>query len=228
MLWQGWRDLYNHRHVNALASMVSTHSPGIRVVCLTDTPEGIECETHPLPPDPKVPLNRKFNCYRRLWLYSAEAAEAFPGSILSIDLDCLILRDIRPLFSGHEFRILKSPRFHFNGSLQLHRTGTRTHFWNALDRHAVLTMYAQTRRRRLVGSDQRWLSWISPEEATFWEEDGVGYRDLKGASGDPVYDARLAHLLDEFRIIFFPGSLDSKPWSDAMKERTPQIYDAYM
>src|SRR5262245_29898947 len=95
-LWRGWRPVYDYRNVNAMVRMLEARllMPH-RVVCVTDMPHGIDCETVPLWEDkcrvdglkPKMP-----NSYRRLRLFSAEMAEQFPGWALSLDLDAVLAK----------------------------------------------------------------------------------------------------------------------------------------
>jgi len=75
-LWgsTGWRQGYNATHVNTLEKMVAANLSIPHVFkCITDMPEGINCETVPLWPSPPTQTHpTKPNCYRRLRAFSEE------------------------------------------------------------------------------------------------------------------------------------------------------------
>src|SRR5690606_24499060 len=88
---------FDHTHVNAAAHMVSANlDMPHRVVCITGQPEGIRCETRDVR-DISRKAAKKIGCdvgkvrdFRRLWLFTREAAEEFPDRVLNLDLDIVI------------------------------------------------------------------------------------------------------------------------------------------
>lgn len=233
-LWRGWRPLYDARHVNAVVAMLEDHAPGVPVVCFTNMPNGLNCETRPLPRAPRVPLRRKFDCYCRLWFFSAECAEQFPGVIMNIDLDVIINREILSLFSGEDFRLMHGAHAGaYNGSFWTHRTGTRTFLWDDFNGKAVQTMDRALRRgrdavkRRWVGSDQRWISYKTPNEPVYGDADGCEFAGNRFPD-TPEWQAKADRFLERGRLMFFPGAEGVKPWNPALKERHAGLYNRYM
>jgi hypothetical protein len=213
-LWKqdGMRTRYTARHVNVLANMVARNlSPPHEFVCFTDQPEGIACKTLPLPATPSVnwPASRP-NCFRRLWLFSKEAAEIFPGRIVNLDLDAVVCGPLDPLYDRPEdfvgWRDPYRPR-QYNGSMWLLTAGSRTKVWCEFKGNASLA-----RMQGRFGSDQGWLSATLPNEATWTDANGVlSYKSnvrKRGPNGA--------------RIVFFHGQ--PKPW-DLPKE--PWIKEHY-
>jgi hypothetical protein len=226
-MWKGWQPIYDASHVNAMGRMLDRFMPGTRFVCFTDWPTGIKYETAPLPPTPRLPMNGKRNCFRRMWYFSRECAGQFPGRLMNIDLDAIVLGDLRPLVTAHDFRILRAYVCPYNGGFWTHKTGTRTQVWNDLTPQNVRAMYRDRHARRWVGSDQRWLAYKIPGEATYDEADGVWYGHMPIKKPQPDHaDAR--RLLAENRLLFFPGSPGVKPWSDTVKKVCPPMHEAYM
>ena len=223
-LWAGWRAIYGAVHVNALARMLREHlHMPHRLVCVTDRPDGIECETFPLWDDPHVATApNKPNCYRRLKLFAREARDWFGPRVLSMDLDTLIVGDITPLISAHDFRICAGRSSPYNGSMWLLTAGTRTAVWDTFHpvrSPALIATLRQPGGTRYYGSDQAWISHVLPGEATWTEADGVhrfNARSLFEHRGVP----------DGARILFFPT--DAKPWGERMRQRCPAIYERYM
>lgn len=218
--WAGWRgEMYKAHHVNVLQSMVAEnlHIP-YRFVCVTDNAEGVNCETIPIWTDPDVPTRGKRpNCYRRLKVFSNEAKKIFKADrILSIDLDCVILDDITPLVTDHEFRVMQGKASPLNGSMFLHTLGTRPRFWNSFGCASpeLVRKKEMITKVRLYGSDQAWMSYCEPEAATWSTADGAYH-----------YSLLQKELPRTARICFFAGS--HKPWSPVIADKTPWGYDTY-
>jgi hypothetical protein len=220
--WDGWRAGYTAEQVNVLERMLKEHLHlDHRLVCVTDDPTGVRCETMEIWNYPVVEtLQGRPNCFRRLRLFSDEAGDMFGPRVLSIDLDCAIMGDITPLITDHDFRILQGEVAPYNGSMWLLRTGARPRAWDEFDPdtfHQAIAKTRTARHRPYYGSDQAWLSYVLPGEATWSEADGVyQYRNLALRSADVPNDAR---------IVFFAGS--RKPWDHALKRQMPIIYKTY-
>jgi len=234
-LWgsTGWRTGYGPEHVNACQRMVAKHlHVPHRFVCVTDNPEGIECETIPLWNHPVVDVERnKPNCYRRLYAFSKEAAQLFGPRFVSLDIDCLIMpgpdgRGITPLFENDaDFKILNGWRDErgcnpYNGSLWLMNAGARSHTWDNFDPAKSPAIAAQNKMpngKNYYGSDQAWIAHSNPNEPTWCREDGIlSYvRDMSHEDKIPK----------DCRIMFFAGQ--RKPWTPIMSRVHPAIWKEY-
>jgi hypothetical protein len=160
------------------------------------------------PPQPTT----KPNSYRRLRMFSEWAAQEFPGTILSIDLDAVVVSDLAPILTDHDFRINKGRCSPYNGGMWMLRTGTRQQVWDQFGCHA----YRTTRQRGWIGSDQAWIAHVCPNEATWDAEDGVYHYSLATRS-DP---------LPECRVMFTAGAI--KPWHEQFRKRHPVLHGIYM
>lgn len=222
--WHGWRgDTYRAEHVNALARMLRRHmSIDYRLICVTDDPVGItECHTFPLWSEPHVRVvHGRPNCYRRLRLFSSWAREWFGSRVLSIDLDVLVLADLAPLLAGDDdFRAFHGYATPLNGSLWLHRLGTRTHVWDTFDPATSPRLASDQRHangRRWYGSDQAWMSYQLPDAPTWTEADGLHYY-ARLPGGELPADAR---------AVFFTGP--KKPWVHDMDSAIRDRYLEYL
>lgn len=217
-LWQGWRPVYDASHVNAMCRMLRERlSLPHRVICVTDMPARItECETYPLwDIEFKMlgftdkPRAQQPNCYRRLRMFSQWAAEQWPGRILSIDLDVVLLKDIAPLITSEDFRINRGRVCKYNGGMWMLRTGSRLKAWDEL----TPTAFKVTQRKGMIGSDQAWLSHVLPGEAIWDATDGV-----------MQYSPRAVNL-SKVRAIFCAGGI--KPWNKQFALALPTIASEY-
>lgn len=215
--FEGYRSKFGPESVNTLAAMVARHYAGPhRVWCVTDDAGGINDAVRTLPlsphlsdvPNPTGP-QRNPSCYRRLWVFSQEAARIIGGRIVLMDLDCVITGDLAPLFEcSEDFVAWGDTRKdnHYNGSMVMHRAGTHTQLWEDFDPRLSPM---KTRRAGFFGSDQGWISYkLGNSGARFTRRDGVySYRNdisrgRRGTTG--------GKLPPGARIVFFHGHVD--PW----------------
>lgn len=161
------RKKYQAWHVNRMAAMFRRHLREPHdFVCVTDDPAGLDPElvrAVPLWPDladiPNPHGPREPACYRRLKLYSAEAAELVGERILAIDLDMVLVGDVTPLVQRREPVVLlptDAPNIPVNGSLQLITPGACPDVWTSFD---PATSPGLARRAGSYGSDQGWLGY---------------------------------------------------------------------
>jgi hypothetical protein len=211
--------MYKAHHVNVLQEMVAQNLQiPHRFVCVTDDPVGVKCETIKIWNDPEVQVQGKRpNCYRRLKVFSRDAKDIFKADrLLSIDLDCVIFKDITPLVTGDDFKIMMGKASPLNGSMFLHTLGTKVSIWNTFGCNAqdlVLRRERATKVRHF-GSDQAWMSYCEPKAPVWTPADGAyHYTLLKG------------DVPDDARICFFAGS--HKPWNPHIAEKAPRAYDIY-
>lgn len=194
VLCMKWGDKYGSHHVNVLESMLSRHlDMDYELVCITDDPHGVECRTLPLWEDDSE------GCFRRLDLFRPEIAEILGPRFVSIDLDCVIVADITPLFQRDEdFVIWQHPVFmgRYCGSMFMMDSGARAQIADA----------PRVRDRKFPGTDQEVISNLLPDEAVWTAEDGVHTKLM-------IRDK----LPRNARIVFYPGprdpSTDKCPWA---------------
>ena len=170
---------YTAHHVNVLKRMLERHCRiPFRLVCLTDDPRGIECETLPVP----TRYAELGGCYRRLWMFSDEA-KSLGERIASIDLDCVIVKDCTDIFNRSEDFIINAYNpchagerdQHYNGGLMLFNTGSRPELWNGFDPVETPLMLEENRKQNVcIGSDQAWIRMkLGKGEARYTNADGV-------------------------------------------------------
>lgn len=202
---------YTSKHVNILNNMLlrNCHIP-FRLVCFTDEPEGINCETMPIP----TKYAELGGCYRRLWMFSEEA-KILGDRIASIDLDCVIVNDCTHIFSRREefvmntynsFRINAIDQF-YNGSLIMFNAGARKQLWNDFNKiKTPLLLKVNSHKRLCIGSDQAWIRMK------------LGKKEARFSNANGVYEARQIKnsIPKNASIVFFSGpsdpTLDSREW----------------
>lgn len=229
-----WSRHYNSDHVNALERMLKQHlhTPH-KLVCVTDDPTGINCETVPLWEYGETKtLPEKPNCYRRLYAFSNEAKNIFGDKFISIDLDCLIMpgpdgEGITPLVNQpDDFVIVNGYReatkkgcCPYNGSMWLLKAGSRAAAWEEFNPEKS-PIEAQSNvlpnGKKYYGSDQAWLAHKFPNEKTWGPDDGVM---------SFVRDAKGKEIPESCRIMFFAGHI--KPWSNHLQIGHPPIWNEY-
>jgi hypothetical protein len=178
-----WRTDYSADDVNRLQAQLAEHvTVPHRLVCVTDMPEGIECETLPIWPD--VMTRRQAgpgaNCWRRLWAFSREAKDFFGADrILSIDLDVAVYRNIDDLvLEQAPFRVTRKadqPR-HYNGSLWSLRLGAHPEVWEDFNPACSPIIAEEALLMRVIkptGSDQMWFTHKLRGVPTWGREHGI-------------------------------------------------------
>ncbi len=211
---------YTPEHANIWASMIhrNTTLPH-RFVVATDWPtEQFDPIITPIPlwdewkglKNPKWAA-QKPHCYVRLKAFSREAGEFIGPRFVSVDLDCLVLDSLDPIFSRTEdflifHRFIDSQRFNilhnpYNGSMWMMTAGARAQVWEDF-KGLPSIMAAQSH----MGSDQAWITHrLGKFEAGWGREDGVlGWPNIQA-------DQRYEHTPPPgIRLIFFYGL--EKPW----------------
>jgi hypothetical protein len=221
----GYRSTFGPETVNVLRRMVARHFPHPhRFVCVTDDPRGLDSEVWvvedrrdfadlPSPHGGKNP-----SCYRRLRAFAPDAGDTFGGRFVSLDLDCVIVGDLTPLWLRPEPFVIwgdTAPRTRYNGSMYLLTAGARPQVWTDFDptRSPLQAMTAGN-----FGSDQAWISYcLGPGETRWTAADGVySYRNQI----QPHHNVLPANA----RVVIFHGALD--PWSREVR-RIPWVQEAY-
>jgi hypothetical protein len=223
---RGYRSEFGPETVNTLAKMVARHyKHPHRVVCVTDDPAGIDPSIGivPLWNDLSQLTNphgaHQPSCYRRLKAFSTEAREWFGDRFVSVDLDCVIVGDMAPLWNRpEEFVIWGSgtdKRVWCNGSMWMMTTGTRSKVWDTFNPKRSPN---EAKAAGFFGSDQGWIAHcLGRKEAMWTMQDGVySFRvHLNGGS---------KQLPDDARIVFFHGKHD--PWG-AWPQQIPWVQEHY-
>jgi hypothetical protein len=208
-----YRSKFGPETVNILRNMLErNYSKPHRLTCITDDPAGIDPRVRIIPlwtdhanlRNPNGSHNP--SCYRRLKLFSAEAAEIIGPRFAVMDLDTVIVGDMAPIFDRPEDFVIwggvgpsHSPKTWYNGSLWMLTAGSRTKVWEQFD---PKTSPRTSRAAGCFGSDQGWIAHcLGPNEAMFSQDDGV-YSYRIHLAGKP--------LPQNARLVNFHGKID--PW----------------
>lgn len=221
----GYRSKFTGHNVDVLRRMVRRHYPAPhRFVCVTDDPSEIreDVELFKLWPDHANVRNpsgaKNPSCYRRLKVFARNAGDWLGDRFVCLDLDCVIVGDMRPVWDRPEdFVIWKSATSGnpYNGSMFLLRAGTRPQVWREFDPNLSPR---ETHAARLYGSDQAWIAHVlGGGEATWTSRNGVYSmrNEIRTLGGRLPRDAR---------IVFFHGKGD--PWLPEM-QRLPWVASNY-
>lgn len=215
----GYRSKFEAVHVNTLRAMFARHYPDPHeFVCITDDPEGIEPGIRVIPlwdefsevPNPHDRhIRRNPSCYRRLRMFRLDAREWLGTRILSLDLDCVITADMRPMVNRKEDFVIwgdTNPTTPYNGSMILFTAGARPQLYHDFD---PATTPAKTLAKGYFGSDQAWIGLcLGPDETKWTQRDGIySYRNDIGPAGI---------LPPNARVVMFHGEID--PWSPCAQE----------
>lgn len=217
-LWDGPARNFEPRHVNVLARMFRRHCTlGHRVVCITDRRasefEKSLVDVVPTPPAARAlgrmptPEGRGFpSCYRRLWLFSAEARE-IGDRFMQIDLDIVLTGNIDHIAGRVEPFVGWVPndsvwhgRDRYGGGLYLLRAGAHPEVWNDFDGQPAID---NARRAGYRGSDQAWLNFKLYGKTERLPDDAgiIMFRDIKKTPNT---------LPEGVRMVQFSGP--TKPW----------------
>lgn len=233
-LWHGERD-YRPEHVALLGDMIRRFCEDqYRLVCFSEM-EGDHgaFEVFPLPEatevlqDLRTPEAGHFpTCYRRLWLFSEDAASFFSsGKVLLTDVDALVIGDLAPLFEYDEDFIGWRPPLawgtedRFAGGMWLHRTGTRLDVWEDFIAEPE-TAIGQAKAAGFRGSDQAWLSYKLTPDCPCWPL-GAGVHSIREWNKRRRGGVRNPVDLSSAICVHFNGIL--KPWDEACQEKHPWV-----
>lgn len=210
---------YTSKHVNILYNMVSRHLHiPFEMVCITDNPEGINENIR------IVKLWNDFRgygmCWTRLKAFSPEMKEIIGEKFVSIDLDCVILKDITPLFNNNnDFMMWEKERM-YCGSLWMLKSGARSEVWRKFSRRDLFKKGEKWLHRRAykrgfkTTSDQSFISFMLYNKEKSWtKKDGVYNFDTE------IYKKQVN--MNNVRIVFFNGKKD--PSDKHIQEQYPWI-----
>lgn len=223
---EGYRRKFTAEHVNTWARMIKrNYKNEIRLVCITDDPEGItDCETYPLWEDCSKLMNacgaHLPSCYRRLKLFSAEMKEIFGERIVSVDLDVVITGDLTVLWDRDESFIgwYQKGTIHelaYNGSMFLLKAGEHSAVWDWFDPDGSPDLAFDMGWK---GSDQAWISFCMGRRAGWNKKDGVySWRTEVMPNG--------GGLPRGAKVVFFNGK--DNPWDVNLQKQYPWIKKFY-
>lgn len=221
-----YRTKFISEHVNVLRHMVDRWYPDPHeFFCVTDDPEGLEEGIRWIPlwsdhsdvPNPSIKNGP--SCYRRLKVFSKEAAKIIGERFVLMDLDCVVTGDLRTLWNRDDDFVIWdagkqwgtfSPQ-KYNGSMFMLKAGTRTCLWEEFDpRHTPRKVHDAGFR----GSDQGWICFRLGKEKTWTRDDGVlSYRKDITPNG--------WRLPGHARVVFLHGKFD--PWQPQVWKLAPWV-----
>jgi len=246
-LWKGSRD-YRPAHVNMLANAVSYfHPPEHEFICFTDHPmkdfqRSIRTISMPramqrlrelpAPQGPTFPSS-----YPRLWLFSEEAAELIPGRVMLLDVDAMIVGDLRPLlaheapFVGWRPAKVWGKEKRIGGGTWSMEMGTHTHLWK-LFRRDPKKMIRRARELGWNGSDQAFMSHyfvdLDPGDWDIWPKDcGIhGAQEGVWMWNYPPPGAKIVHCNGEEKH-WGQEKLWMRAYNNAFKKPTRRTVDDF-
>lgn len=222
----GYRSTFGPETVNTLARMVRRHyRPDVRVLCVTDEPDGIDASVEIVPAWNDFATVRsphgahQPSCYRRLRAFDPAIGAVFGQRFVSMDLDCVITGDLTPVWERDEDFVIwgdTGPKTLYNGSMFLLTAGARPQVWTDFD---PSSSPMRSKSAGFWGSDQGWISYrLGPGEATWKFADGV----VSYANHVMTSDGRLPAGA---RIVFLHGRHD--PWSPIIQQRHNWLRESY-
>lgn len=225
--WQsihGYRTRFTAEHVNTLRAMVARHCTlPHEFVCVTDDARDLDERIRVVPlwddyaevRSPHGGVNPA--CYRRLKAFALGAGRLLGRRIVSVDLDAVIVDNVDTLWDRPEDFVIwgnvlkKTP---YNGSMWLLKAGARAQVWQRFD---PVQSPRLTLREKYNGSDQAWISYVLPDEATWTAHDGV----LSFRQDVPLRGP----LPPGAKIVFFNGHTD--PWTRGVADQYPWVKEHY-
>lgn len=209
--------VYSPSRVNAMVEMIGRHyKKPHRVICLTDNPSGILCETLPLWEDLRsVPVAKNMppESWNRLKIF-APGMRDFIGAdhIVSVDLDAVILDDITDIFEeryrfkGWLSRGYRANPCIYNASLFMLQLDAHPEVWADFQPDSSP---AFVRKRGYIGTEQAWHSFaLGPNMPAWTWRDGVA--SYRFQLRDYMRNSR-AVVPPGTKMVFMHGSL--KPWT---------------
>lgn len=218
-LWNnGFRD-YKPEHANLLYRAVRKHcTEKYRFICVTNEKGKFDrgIQVMPLPESARYAANmpspegeRFPSSYRRLWAFSKEA-KCLGDRILMLDVDCLVVGNLAPLFRYQDDFIGWRPNSvwgkenRIGGGTWLHTTGTMTWVWDTLSEKGIM----QAKEAGWRGSDQAWISHCLSDKCAVWPRDIGIYQKQDGIRS-------WLRPPDNAKIIHYNG--EPKPWDLPVK-----------
>lgn len=223
----GYRSVFTGEHVNILRDMVSRNTTiPHEFICITDDPRGIDSEIRIIKlwdnPAPGYGHHNRPNCFYRLKMFDPEIKEIIGPRFIWLDLDAVILGNIDHILSDQsDLKIwaVDGAQMPCNGSMVLHRAGTRPHIWKNFDAKKIDPVFGLKRVNGFQGSDQAWIaSQIGAGDKFFGKKDGIYSYRVHLNKGRSL-------LPNDAKIVFFHGRHD--PWDESVRQRLPWVSKNY-
>lgn len=221
-----YRTKFSAEHVNTFRNMVERHYPDDHeVVCVTNIPDGIDERVRIVPLWDEFASvysphgNNQPACYRRVRAFSRDMADLIGPRFVSVDLDCVIVGDMRTLWNRKEdFLIYHYPMrtTPYNGSMWMMNAGAREQVYTQFDPNVSPL---KAKKAGLRGSDQAWFAYVLGDREKTW-----GYKDGVVAWRSDLKQRGYV-LPPHSRIVFFHGLVD--PWDKEARDRAPWIEEHY-
>ncbi len=212
------RITFTSDHVNRLYSMLKRHLHiPFELVCITDSSKGIDSEIRVIP----LWLDYAWmgGCFRRLKVFSYDAERFLKCKrFISIDLDCIIVDDITPLFTRTENFLIWGESWRnqvYCGAFWMMDVNSRPAVWETF---RPIDYPRNEKGNYRGGTDQKHINRILyPGEKIVGKEEGIysfatdiciyknpkifNHRERKVCGGD-------GRIPKEAKIIFFNGKFD--------------------
>lgn len=157
------------------------------------------------------------SCYRRLWNFSEQARALLGPRIFAIDIDVIVLRDLRPLIerAGSFVGWVDPQRFEWKkvaGGAYMLETGKHVDVWRDFDPERSPAIATEA---GYCGSDQAWMSYKLHDTIPYGQHwtSSDGLMKLKW-----LRDRRPSA---DMRLIFTNGN--APPWDPEVQRRYPWI-----
>ena len=180
---------YTVNHINILYNSIKRNTTvDFKFTCVTDDPVGLSPEIN------YVPIWNKCihmgGCYNRLYTFSKDMKNILGDRFLCIDIDTVITGNIDHILTiKDEFAILEygdpslgkrgkpCPDQHYNGGLFMMNAGARSQVWDDFDfERTHQSLEPLRKQKRIVGSDQAWISHkLGPNETKINKNNGCYY-----------------------------------------------------
>jgi len=206
---------YIAEDVNRLQMMLLKHyHEPFQLICVTDDPTGLSSEIKIVPLWDE--FRNKGGCFTRLGAFKRDIGTVFGPRFVSIDLDCVIVGDITPLFDRTEDFIIwgsHGGKTQYCGSLWMMDAGCRPQVYERFD---PVNYQIRNGRYGGGGTDQFHISKVLSNEAIWTKLDGIyAYRKLGKDSSLP----------NEAKLIFFNGPFH--PRQEIVHECYPWVTEHY-
>jgi hypothetical protein len=225
---KGYRSTYGPEQVHVMRNMVKrNYGKPHRFTCITDDPHGINTDdirVLPLWDDfgnlPNPSFRGGPSCFRRLKMFSKEAADFIGPRFACIDLDAVITGDLSGILDRSEDFIIWGdtvPGYWYNGSFWMMNAGARSKVWETFDPNKSPQIAHAAGRR---GSDQGWISHcLGKGEATLSREEGIY------SYNNHIHKKYGGKIPDNCRIVFFHGIHD--PWHTDIQRKYAWVRENY-
>jgi len=225
---EGYRTQFTAEHVNKFFEGVARNTTvPYRPICITDDPTGIDKHIEIIPlwenPCPKYGNEHRPNCFYRLKCFDPDMKDVLGEKFVWMDLDAVFTGNIDHILNDPaDFKMWRVDGEYMpcNGSLVLHRTGTREDIWKMFNPGRIHPVTG-LKVAGMIGSDQAWMGTQltdAEKDNTFGQKDGVySYRcHIKKFNLD---------LPQDCKVVFFHGILN--PWDDEVKRERPWVQFHY-